>query len=447
MIIERHYDDDLLIGLLEKGEAPSGDPHLKSCRRCREAFETFRAVAACLGEEAVWDLRDMREEPDEKSLAGLRGFADRLAREDAEGARLLEQLLAQPRSRWAAAAGNARYRNAGFVRKLVELCDEGDRPPADTLELTALATTLAEALDPAGLPGDAGTALRGAAWRERAYALYYVGALDEALEAAANARRCFESCQVGEYDLARVDVTVALVYREQDRIEEALRLVENAAAVFARFGDDRRTAAALQAKAYVLAQALDFEGALSTIDHILKNLSSGLSPRERTSLISNLGSYAAQLGRYEQAIEAFRAATAMYAELGIPVEVARQRWNVARILRQTNPSLAVREMEAALAEFERLGVQGAAATLALDLAELRLEEGRLDEVTKLCHSAMNQFRRSSLIYTSRALTALAYLKEAAEAGAISRNTVQHVRNYLETLPREPARPFAPPPAL
>lgn len=443
-MMERHYDDDLLIGLLD-APVPADDPHLKSCRRCAETLHAYRAVADCLGEEAVWDLRELREEPDPQTVARLRAVAERIAREDADAERRVAGMRAMPRGRWRSLAGDPLFRTAGVVRKLLELCDETELPPADALEITALAVEIAEGLDEATWSGDTIPALRGAAWRERAWALFYVADVEEALVAATRARAMFERCHVADYDLARVDLTFALIYREMERIPEALALIDDAVAAFERFGDRRRVANALMTKAYVLSNVQNLEGALAVSERVYNEFFTELSERERASVISNIGSYAGKLGQHAKAIDAFRASTTLFADLGMEAELARSRWNVALLLRESQPGLAARELEGVMSEFDRLGMNVGVASVALDLVELRLAEGRLDEVKRLCQYAMEQFRRSNLVYTSRALTALGYLHEVAKAGAIPPGALEQVRNYLAILPREPARLFAPPP--
>ena len=55
MIVERHYDDETLIGLLGINEA-ARDPHLAVCNTCSENLASYRAVADVLGEDAAWDM-------------------------------------------------------------------------------------------------------------------------------------------------------------------------------------------------------------------------------------------------------------------------------------------------------------------------------------------------------------------------------------------------------
>jgi len=44
MIVERHYDDETLIGLLGSNLDPMRDPHLSVCSSCSDNLEAYRAI-------------------------------------------------------------------------------------------------------------------------------------------------------------------------------------------------------------------------------------------------------------------------------------------------------------------------------------------------------------------------------------------------------------------
>ena len=52
MMLERHYDDEALISLMETDRLHS-DAHLPSCTSCSEKIETFRILEASDGVEAL----------------------------------------------------------------------------------------------------------------------------------------------------------------------------------------------------------------------------------------------------------------------------------------------------------------------------------------------------------------------------------------------------------
>ncbi|HEV7239431.1 MAG TPA: hypothetical protein VGQ36_09335, partial [Thermoanaerobaculia bacterium] len=93
MMVERHYDDEALITLIEADRAGS-DPHLPSCIVCREKLDTFRTISDVLHEGDVWDTQVVRRDPVPETIANLRAFADRMAFEDTAAEAILPELLA-----------------------------------------------------------------------------------------------------------------------------------------------------------------------------------------------------------------------------------------------------------------------------------------------------------------------------------------------------------------
>jgi hypothetical protein len=83
-----------------------------------------------------------------------------------------------------------------------------------------------------------------------------------------------------------------------------------------------------------------------------------------------------------------------------------------------------------------------AAWNALELADLLLAESRFEEVDELCHAAMQSFERAGLSYSTRALTALGYIREAAQQRVANRVLVRKVREYIRELPAQPNLLFA-----
>jgi hypothetical protein len=64
------------------------------------------------------------------------------------------------------------------------------------------------------------------------------------------------------------------------------------------------------------------------------------------------------------------------------------------------------------------------------------------EISQLCSHVIRYFRRSGKL--RQALTAAAFLKEAAAHGSLRLETVQHVRSFVQRLERQPDLRFAPP---
>ena len=96
-------------------------------------------------------------------------------------------------------------------------------------------------------------------------------------------------------------------------------------------------------------------------------------------------------------------------------------------------------------EMEQLGMTVDAALASLDVADLLLTQNRYEEVEEICRSTMRAFELAGLSYTTRALTALAYIREAASQRRTDQTLLRNVREYIRKLPRQPNLLFAPAP--
>jgi len=97
-----------------------------------------------------------------------------------------------------------------------------------------------------------------------------------------------------------------------------------------------------------------------------------------------------------------------------------------------------------LTEFQELGLAHDLALASVDACEALLVGGRSQEIKSICRDAMQYFKKASLAYTRGALTALAYLHEAADSEALTTTDFGDVRAFFEILPKQPELLFARP---
>ena len=146
MIVERHYDDEALIALLDgEGSSSTGrDPHLAICRGCSDTLSSLRSVADVLGDHRVWDLRDLPQEGVPSTIASLRSFATAMAADESQADVLVKELLGKIRSSWLPIVErDARFRTEAVARRLIERSEVViDNQPADAAAMarTAVAT-------------------------------------------------------------------------------------------------------------------------------------------------------------------------------------------------------------------------------------------------------------------------------------------------------------------
>ena len=84
-----------------------------------------------------------------------------------------------------------------------------------------------------------------------------------------------------------------------------------------------------------------------------------------------------------------------------------------------------------------------AGLVALELAEALLIAGDASEVPSICRDIVARFTAGGM--TSRAITALSFLREAVAIGQANPSLVRHVYNFLRELPAERPRLYVSPP--
>jgi tetratricopeptide (TPR) repeat protein len=443
MIAEQHYDDETLIALAESAAAT--DAHLSVCQSCAEAVEELRRIPPALASEAVWSDHPLPESPRPSTVATLRSIATQMDAEDADAERHIATLLAGPRETWKRnLETNPAARTPGTVRRLIAATDRAiDTAPADAVEITGLAVDIAERLDAARWHGDTIPRLRGAAWRERAYALYYVGRHVEALTATDVAASWTGRVAIVEFDEARLMLVRALVLRALERYVEALAVAGETAPIFANFGDLKRWHYVELVRALVAYATRNYSAAALGFERLLEQPDFSADPATRAIVLQNLAASYRELRSFDKAVARFTDAVHLFDELGMHSERALATWHMGRVLLQeANYADAAYVLRAAKDNYERLQISDKAAIVAIDLAEAALMLGRPAEVLDFCAYAISFYRRSALPYSENALVALALMREAAGAGALKPNTVGRVRSYLERLAHEPSLQFA-----
>ncbi|MCU1227965.1 MAG: hypothetical protein JWO97_849 [Acidobacteria bacterium] len=438
-ITAQHYSDEQLL------ELPPDHEHLASCAACTAALTHIQQLAATLVDEIVWDDGPLPDTPRVSTVATLRSIATQMDAEDADAERYVAELLAAPREEWLVLlAARPHYRTPGLVRRLIVETDRLiDSKPADVVEITAIAVDVADGLDTASWYGDTVPRLRGAAWRERAYALYYVGRHVEALAAADRAAGHLAQVAVAEFDSARLMLVRALVLRALERYDEALATASATVRTFAASNDERRWHYVRLVEAMVAYAARNYRHAAALFEDLAAQPKFGGELPSKAIMLQNLASCYREVGDYERALLRFGEAVRLFEQLGMDAELTRARWHIGRVLLQEAKFAdAVGVLRSVKDTYERLQIHDKAAIAAVDLAEASLMLGRPAEVLQLCQTAIQFYRKSGLAYTENALTALSLVQEAARSGALQPDTVGRVRLYLERLPSQPHLLFA-----
>ena len=153
-----------------------------------------------------------------------------------------------------------------------------------------------------------------------------------------------------------------------------------------------------------------------------------------------------ELGNQGEAAMLFHGALVIFREIGPTENRIDTEWGLARVaLYGGNASDAVRGLRDAIAAYEEIGRVMNAALAGIDLAEALLVLERWEEIVKVAAHAFRVLKKAG--HLTGALTALAYVKEAAAKRQLTPETLKVVREYLRRVEREPDLLFAPPPNI
>lgn len=425
MMIEQHYDEEVLAGFLDEPiDAATRDRHLDACSLCKRTLQSIRDTTALLKKPAIWDRQRLSTTARPETLAFLRNVQQTMAQEDAAAQVYVERLLAGDRESWAdRLCAHPEWRTAGLVRRLIAAIDRAiDLMPPDALEITRIARDVAAQL-PAS---DIATRLQGHAWYNHGYALFYTGAFHEALAALDHAESRFTELAIAAHEIARLNLVRGMVLRALDRIEDATTFVSAAATIFMDFGDTERGYAAQIAMGNNLYSTGRFREALSILLGVTN--AEGISLKWHGSALHTAAMCHRELREIEPAIDCFVKAIAAFEGAGMMSFRAKARWTLACIFvaqQQYEPALGM--FTQLREEFEELGMPREVALVSLDVAELLLVTGKNDGVVSACRQAIAYFEKSQLTSSQPALTAVTYLCEAAVAGTATRKLVSEIR--------------------
>jgi tetratricopeptide (TPR) repeat protein len=435
MMIEQHYDEEVLAGFLaEPIDSAARDRHLAGCSLCKQTLNSIRDTAGLLKHPDVWRSESFSSAPRAETLAFLRNVQRTMSDEDAAAEVYVKQLLTGSRGMWAARlAEHPEWRTAGVVRKLIAATDRAiDLMPLDAVEITALATKIADKL----ADSERVSHLRGSAWYEFGYALLYTGAYGQALDALASAESHFVRVRIGDHELGRLYLVRAMVYRALERSGDSLPAIASAAAIFRAYGDNDRSYAAKLAEALALYSSRRFREAL-TLNLEIANQET-IAPRWRAAAQQNAATCYRELGDFDAAIDHFVKAIHAFESAGMMSFRAKARWTLARIFVARNQyDPALRMLTELRGEFEELGMANDVAIVSLDIAEVLIATERHGDIAAACRPAMAYFEKAELTASEAARTAVTYLCDAALAGKATSSLVADLRKVFVAQPKRP----------
>lgn len=284
--------------------------------------------------------------------------------------------------------------------------------------------------------------LQGYAWAFVANARRVANDFDGADEAFAQAWALWRAGAGSAPDLLpewRLLDLEASLRREQLRFSEALGLLDRAQSLCAEV--EAATGRILLKKEHILSQMGDFEGALAVLDEATSLIERVREPRLLFGLLFNRADNLIHLERYTEAAELLPEVRRLAEQQANELDLVRVLWLEAKILAgQGERRRAAAALEQVQREFTVRKLPYDAALSSLDLALLRLEEGRTAEVRALA-LGMAWIFTSQKIHRE-ALAALALFCKAAEREVVTADLTRSVIARIEEVRRSAPRPEA-----
>jgi tetratricopeptide (TPR) repeat protein len=415
--------------------------HLALCGSCRSTHDFFAVTEDDLTDIDVW-------EPVMGSATrdALMAYGARIGEEDREADELLKPLFDSPaKAAYTNLQLQSRFLSGGVVRRLTtrahEVCES---EPLDALTFAEAAIAVADALPDKTYPARAMYELRGTAWKEAANAQMLLGRFPEALESLMRAERAYQKLTSSGLGLSIVALVRAGVFYQQQRLDEAAKMAERAEHGFAHLGDDERRMTALYLRAGIKYEAFDIGNAASLFRQLLAYGENANSPMWIGRASYALGDCEAARRNLGEASLYYQKALAILRETGPATDRVRTEWGIARVLLYAGKSTeAIRRLRDVVAEFETRGMVTDAALAGLDVADGLLTLGKMQQIVELATRLFRVFTDAGML--TGALTAIAFIKEAAAVGILTAGDLDAVRSFLRRAERQPDLLFVPPP--
>ncbi len=445
-----HFDDKVLAQFAEQPESLDEDTrlkvelHLGDCSFCRGVVDVARDFAEALPDPETWWIADELQTATRR--ASLRSFAAFIADEDREAERFLRKLVDSPYR--FGATGPAiirRYRTGGAVRLLAQAAHEaGAKEPLHALNLAEVARRIADALPDDYYPADAVNELRGTAWKAVANANRFLGRFDDGFKAADRAEEAYRRVSVSTRQLGRIAYIRGLLCHQRQDYDRALAYAQEASRLSDGSGDLEGFIFARNLEGGILLKTGRINEALDRFTSVQAAAQMMCDQRLEASAVNNIGNAFLERADWANALRYLLIALQLFTELKQQTEVVRVRWRIAAVaLGSGDFTTADRQLSEVNIDCAVLGMDGDVALIKLDLAEAKLMLGDTAAVRRLCVEVFAFFREARML--TGALTAAAFLEDAARRDRITPKHIGHVRRFLHRLKDEPEALFLSPP--
>lgn len=382
-----------------------------------------------------------RRRPDPARVQDFAATARKLQSErDAAADVVARALRDTPRSEWMRLADRADLRSVGVLERLGHEIDSRlDHEPAEALIIADLAIAIASTLPRASYPPVIIAQVSAHASKDRAQVLRYLARYEEALTALDDADSRLEHFGTLGHDLAIIRFVRAMALQEVDRFDESLRLLNECSAVFRSHGDARRLLQCGIVHGMLLHRLKRFLEAREVGLRLLE-VARELDDESVAIIQNNLAYTCIELSQFDAAERHLSAAVEILRKLDQPVRIAMVELAWGRLMvRRGSAERGIAHLRRVRSDLARRGVVEEAGIAGLDIVEALLAVEKAAEAETLARDIIGEFTAARL--SSRAISALGFLREAIEARRATGATVDHVRDYITSLRKHPERVF------
>jgi len=263
-----------------------------------------------------------------------------------------------------------------------------------------------------------------------------LGELRSAEDAFLKAESCLARSTTGNTTIqAEVWDLKSSLRRAQRRVEEALRLVDQALSLYSEAGDRHGVGKTLIKKAKILEEAGDFAGAIELLQRVQTEIDPVSEPRLFVYGRFNLLCCLILAGRHEEAERILPEIRNLLQGSAKPLDLVRLRWAEGLVdlgLGRIGPAEAA--FHEVRQEFLARDMGYDAALVSLDLARLYAQEGCVDDLKRLAAELMPIFESRDV--HREAILALLMFQRACEEERVTVELVRQCAAYLRRERRE-----------
>lgn len=439
-------DDEISLYAIGRELVDSPDvaeAHLASCPNCRESLDVHQRFDETLRGPEPWLVADPASDTHRQAL---RAMALQTQREDEEADQLLAPLLAEPEHvAWGELVNDPKYRTGGVVRRLCEAAHQAcARVPEEALTLSKAAIAISMALPDDLYPARAVSVLRGLAWKELANAAQFLDRTHEAIEALVRAESFHHHSASPDLDNAIIASIRARLFYSIDDFDGTDQCAKSASELFSHLGQEWRSLYVMTVQGAVLRRRGESTRSIEAFSRVRELAESIQDPTWQRVAVLNMAWAYQESGDPLSAEELFRTARIGFAEVAFLSDVTRCDWGLALVARELgNHREALAQLLAVSASFAEQKILVDSATAMVEAFEIMLALDEADDIERLATGLVETLTKAGRMES--ALTALAYIKEAAARKSITPEILRAARTFLRNVERHRDLVFVPPP--